>query len=242
MMPDLSSLTGNGSLLLIEGLLEKFTPLEKLAEVLNVNHLKSISLKEVREFFEFTDGRVLVKPFDFTIKDIQMEVGGMHGFDQTLDYVINLKVPRSYMGSKGNQLVDNLISKAANRGIPVKVSDVVFLNARMTGTLTNPSIKVELKEMAGSLAEEVKNQAKDFAKAKIDSTKQAVKDTLQAVKKQVVKEAQNKLKEKLFGKDTSAVKDTTAPGPKKRAETATKDIIEGLFKKKKRPVDSTKNE
>ena len=242
MMPDLSTLTGNGSLLLIEGLLEKFKPLEKLAEVLNVNELRRISLREVREFFEFTDGRVLVKPFDFTVKDIEMQVGGMHGFDQTLDYVINLKVPRSYMGAKGNQLVDNLITKAANRGLPVKVSDYVFLNARMTGTLTDPSIKVELKEMAGSLAEEIKNQAKDFAKAKIDSTKQAVRDTLQAVKKQVVKEAQNKLKEKLFGKDTTSVIDSTSPGPKKRTETATKDIIEGLFKKKKKAVDSTKKD
>ena len=142
------------------------------------------------------------------------------------------------MGSKGNALVDNLFQKAAGRGLPIKMSETVNLNVRMTGTLNNPDIKVELKEMAGSLAEDIKNQAKDIVKAKIDSTRQAVKDTLQAVKKQVVKEAENKLKEKLFGKDSTVLRDTTAKSPGKRAESATKDIIEGLFRKKKKSTDT----
>ena len=238
MMPDLGSLAGNGSLLLVEGLLEKFKPLEKLGEVLQVDRLKTLYLREVRQFFEFADGKVFIKPFEVTIKDIGMEIGGMHGFDQSLDYIINMKLPRSLMGSKGNALVDNLFQKAAGRGLPIKMSETVNLNVRMTGTLSNPDIKVELKEMAGSLAEDIKNQAKDIVKAKIDSTRQAVKDTLQAVKKQVVKEAENKLKEKLFGKDSTVLRDTTAKSPGKRAESATKDIIEGLFRKKKKSTDT----
>ena len=238
MMPDLASLSGNGSLLLVEGLLEKFKPLEKLGEILQVDRLKTLYLREVKQFFEFADGKVFIKPFDVDVKDIVMEIGGMHGFDQSLDYIINLKLPRSLMGNKGNELVNNLFQKAANRGVPLKLSETVNLNVRMTGTLRNPDIKVELKEMAGSLAEDIKNQAKEIAKAKIDSTKQAVKDTLEAVKKQVIKETENKLKEKLFGKDSSVVRDSSAKSPGKRAESATKDIIEGLFKKKKKTTDT----
>ncbi len=238
MMPDLGSLSGNGSLLLIEGLLEKFKPLEKLGEILQVDRLKTLYLREVKQFFEFAEGKVFIKPFDVRVKDIDMEIGGMHGFDQSLDYIINLKLPRSLMGNKGNELVNNLFQKAANRGVPLKLSETVNLNVRMTGTLRNPDIKVELKEMAGSLAEDIKNQAKEIVKAKIDSTKQAVKDTLASVKKQVIKETENKLKEKLFGKDSSVVRDTSAKSPTKRAESATKDIIEGLFKKKKKSTDT----
>ncbi len=238
MMPDLGSLAGNGSLLLVEGLLEKFKPLEKLGEILQVDRLKTLYLRDVKQFFEFADGKVFIKPFDVTVKDIVMEIGGMHGFDQSLDYIINLKLPRSLMGNKGNELVNNLFQKAANRGVPLKLSETVNLNVRMTGTLRNPDIKVELKEMAGSLAEDIKNQAKEIAKAKIDSTKQAVKDTLEAVKKQVIKETENKLKEKLFGKDSTVTRDSSAKSPTKRAESATKDIIEGLFKKKKKTTDT----
>ncbi|HUR11898.1 MAG TPA: AsmA-like C-terminal region-containing protein [Flavitalea sp.] len=241
MMPDLKTLTGNGNLFLVEGLLEKFKPLEKLAEALNVDRLKQVSLREVRQIFEFTDGKVFVKPFTVKLKDIDMEIGGMHGFDQTLDYIINLKLPRSLMGSKGNDLVNSLFQKAASRGVPLKLSEIVNLNVRMTGTLNDPSIKVELKEMAGNLADDIKNQAKEIVKAKIDSTKQAVKDTLQSVKKQVVKDAEDRLKKEIFGKkDTTTVRDSTASTPKKKVESATRDIIDGLFKKKKKSTDTLK--
>jgi hypothetical protein len=91
MMPDLTTLTGEGNLFLIEGLLEKFKPLEKLAEKLNVDALRNISLREVREQFEFSAGKVFVKPFKMKVKDIEMEIGGMHGFDQSMDYTIHLK-------------------------------------------------------------------------------------------------------------------------------------------------------
>ena len=58
LMPDWQSLTGNGNLFLIEGLLEKFKPLEQLAAKINVEELKQVSLREVRQYFEFTNGKV----------------------------------------------------------------------------------------------------------------------------------------------------------------------------------------
>ena len=41
----------------------------------------------------------------------------------------------------------------------------------MGGTITNPVLKTDFKQAAGSLADDLKQQATDFAKAKIDSTK-----------------------------------------------------------------------
>src|SRR5205085_11466808 len=52
MLPDLATLSGEGNIFLIEGLLEKFKPLEKLAERLHVDELKNITLREVREQFQ----------------------------------------------------------------------------------------------------------------------------------------------------------------------------------------------
>ena len=43
----------------------------------------------------------MVKPFKVKVSSIDMEIGGMHGFDQSLDYIINMKVPRALMGDKG---------------------------------------------------------------------------------------------------------------------------------------------
>ena len=242
MMPDLSSLTGNGNLLLLEGFLKKFAPVEKLAGLLNIKELESFSLKDVKNYIEFANGKVAVKPFKVKVSSIEMEIGGMHGFDQSIDYIINMKVPRALMGDKGNSFVNNLVSQVNSKGVPVKLGDFVNLKVNMGGTLTNPILKTDLKQAAGSLADDLKQQATDFAKAKIDSTKKAVttavKDTIASLKKQAVQTAGDELKKQLFGKDTT----NGATNGKKNIEQSAKGLLQNLspFKKKK-PADSTQH-
>ena len=238
MMPDLKTLSGEGNIFLIEGLLEKFKPLEKLAEKLNVDALRNISLKEVREQFEFSAGKVFVKPFKMKVKDIEMEIGGMHGFDQSMDYTIHLKIPRAMIGTKGNQLVNDLAAKVSSQGIPVKLGETINLNVKMLGTLTDPDIQFNLKESTTDLADDLKEQAKDFAQAKIDSSKKAVKDTVESVKKELVKQAGEKLKEQLFSKKDTTGADTLktkSVKPEDKIKESGKGLIENLnpFKKKK---------
>ena len=242
MMPDLMSLTGNGNLLLIEGFLKKFAPVEKLASTLNVKELESFSLKDVKNYIEFANGKVMVKPFKVKVKDIDMEIGGMHGFDQSMDYLINMKVPRALMGDKGNAYVNNLVSQVNNKGVPLKLGDFINLKVNMGGSISNPVLKTDLKQAGSSLANDLKQQAADFAKAKIDSTKKAVtiavKDTIASLKKQAVQTAGDEIKKQLFGKgDTS--KAITSDGKKNIGESA-KGLLQNLgsFGKKKKPQDT----
>ena len=100
MMPLLNSLTGKGNLLLLEGVLEKFAPLEKIAAVLDVDRLKSISIKDIKNYIEFANGKVLVKPFTVKIKDIEMEISGFHGLDQSMDYAVKMKLPKGCDGKQ----------------------------------------------------------------------------------------------------------------------------------------------
>lgn len=149
------------------------------------------------------------------------------------------------MGSKGNQLVDNLISQVSNKGVPVKVGETVNLNVKMLGTISNPDIRFNLKETATNLAEDLKLQAKDFAQAKIDSSKKAVNDTLQSLKKEAeamkneaVKQATDKLKEQLFSSRDTTTADSTklnAAKPVDRLKESGKGLLKELdpFKKKK---------
>ncbi|MBL7739476.1 MAG: hypothetical protein JNK14_09670 [Chitinophagaceae bacterium] len=238
MMPDLSTLSGKGNLLLIEGVLKKFAPLEKIASTLQIEELKSVTIKDIKNYIEFANGKVLVKPFTVKVKDIEMQIGGMHGLDQSIDYAIQMKVPRKYMGTQGNTLLNNLAASASNKGIPVKLGDVVDLNIKMGGSLANPSIKTELKEVAGDAIKEMQQQAVDFAKAKADTIKQTVKDTLAAVKNQVVKDLKEEAMNKLLGNKDSA-KTTNLDSTKKKAEQTIKGTIKDLFNKKKKPASDT---
>ncbi len=245
MMPDLSSLTGNGNLLLIEGFLSKFKPLEQLAQTLDIKELDKISIRDVKNYIEFTDGKVMVKPFKVKVKDIEMEIGGFHGFDQSMDYTINMKVPRSLMGEKGNSYINNLVSQVNNKGVPVKLGDLIPIQVKMGGSIRNPTIRTDLKQTASSLADDMKKQVVDFAKAKVDSTRvavtTAVKDSLESAKKQVIKTAEDELKKQLLGKKDSTGTQTPADTKKKLEETG-KGLIKNILGKKKKDTTQGGNQ
>jgi AsmA-like C-terminal region/AsmA family len=237
---DMSTISGNGNLFLIEGFLSKFAPLDKIASVLNVKELQSISLKDIKTFFEFSNGKLLVKPFTVKIKNIEMEIGGLQGigFDEGINYAINMKLPRALMGTQGNQFVDNLFKSANAKGVPLKLGETVNLKMAMGGTLKNPTLKVDLKQSGEKLADQMKEQVKDFAQAKIDSAKKAAQDTLTSIKKQLQNAALEELRKKMQNKkDTVAVKDST---PVKNDGNKTKESVKGLFDNllKKKPKDT----
>lgn len=238
MMPKLNSLSGNGNMLLLQGVLKKFTPLEKLAAVLQIDRLKSISVKDIKNYIEFANGKVMVKPFTIKIDDIEMEIGGFHGFDNSIDYAIQMKLPRRLMGVQGNNLINNLAADAFKKGIPLNLSEIITLHIKLTGSISDPVIGINLKEIAGDAIKQLEDQAKEFIKAKIDSSKQKVKDSIQAVKDQVTEKAKDKLLEQLFGKDSTdqnKPRDTT----KKIPESGIKKIIKDILNKPKQPVKDT---
>jgi len=85
------------------------------------------------------------------------------------------------------------------------------------------------------LKAQLKQQVSDFAKAKIDSTKQAITsaviDTIASIKKQAIASAKNELLKQLSGnKNTGA--DSNKPAVK--PQDAVKGLINNLFKKKTR--------
>jgi len=237
---DMNSLSGNGNLFLIEGFLSKFAPLDKIASVLNVKELQSISLKDVKTFFEFSNGKMLIKPFTVKIKNIEMEIGGLQGigFDEGMNYAINIKLPRALMGTQGNQFVDNLAKAVNAKGIPLKPGETVNLKMAMGGTIKSPTLKVDLKQSGETLADQMQQQVKDFVQARVDSAKKAATDTLNAIKKQLGNAALEELRKRMLNnKDTAAVKDST---PVKNSGEKTKESVKGLLDNllKKKPKDT----
>ncbi len=238
MMPDFTTLSGKGDVLLLNGFLKKFAPVEKLAQTLNISDLDGFALKDIKTYFDFANGKVLVKPFQVKVKGIGMEIGGMHGLDQSIDYVIGMKVPRSMMGAQGNALVNNLAQQASSKGIPVKLSDTLNLNVKMEGTITNPIIKTDLNATTSSVADEMKQQAVDFVKSTVDTTKKTITDSANAVKNQAVKDIKEEITKQLLGgqKDSTSATEKPLDNTKKNAEKTVKNTLNNLLKKK----DTTK--
>ncbi len=105
----------------------------------------------------------------------------------------------------------------------------------MLGNLNNPDIQLDARETGKGITESLQEQAKEFAQQKADSIKTVITDTLQAVKKQLVNEATEKLKEELL-KKTDTTKSPVNDLKKDAAEKA-KGVLKNVLQKK----DSTKN-
>ena len=94
--------------------------------------------------------------------------------------------------------------------------------------------------MVNRWLQQMQEQVKEFAQAKIDSAKTAAKDTLNAIKKQLGDAAKEELSKKLFGtKDTIALADSTSTpkNPTQKTKESVKGLLNTLMKKK--PKDST---
>ncbi|NSL88121.1 AsmA-like C-terminal region-containing protein [Chitinophaga sp. Mgbs1] len=238
MSPELSTLTGDGNLLLIQGFLKQFAPVDQLASTLNVAQLKDFSLRDIKNYFAFENGRVKVNPFKVVVNGVSMNIAGSHGFDQSLDYTLQLALPRSLMGSAGNNLVNNLASQAQSKGIPVNIGDSVHLQVLMAGNILKPSLKTDLRNSANNL----KNQATELVKNKIDTVKNTVRDSVNQIKNNAVNALKNELKNQLSGK-----KDSTPSNGKplenvgKQAGESVKNTLNSLFGKKKPAADTTKH-
>ena len=114
---------------------------------------------------------------------------------------------------------------------------MVNLNMNLGGFIKNPILKTNLQQSAGNMADQLKQQAMDFAKAKVDSTKQAitsaVKDTVNAIKKQAISNAKEELTKRLLGgKDTAQSKPDSSQAVKPKPQEQVKGLINNLFKKK----------
>jgi hypothetical protein len=246
--PDMNTLSGKGNLCIVDGICKKFAPVEKIAETLHVNQLNGMSLKDVKFSFQFANDKVLVQPFKMKIANIDMELGGMHGFDQSIDYVIAMKIPRSMMGAETNGLVNNFVKQVNSKGVPVKVSDFINIKIDMVGTVTNPQIKTSPNEAGTDLQADAKQQAAVFAKQATDSVKTATsaitneaKDSAVVIKNQAVKDVQKDLVKSISNqKDSAGNSGLTMENTQKNAEKTLKNTFDNLFGKKKTANNSTK--
>src|SRR6185437_6512693 len=97
------------------------------------------------------------------------------------------------------------------------------------GSITNPVIKTDLKEAAGTVADDMKQQAVNFAKNKIDSVKTTINDSVSAIKNQLVKDLKEDLTKQLLGgkKDSASSSEKPLENTKQNAEKAIKNTLNG---------------
>ncbi|MDI1257103.1 MAG: AsmA-like C-terminal region-containing protein [Flavobacterium sp.] len=215
MTPDLKSMTGDlfGQLLSTTVNASNSELLTSLTNNLKFIDLKKINLNDLKTQLTFKDGKVNVKPFDIKYQDIKVNVGGSHGFDQTMNYNVKLDVPVKYLGTEANALIAKLSPADAAK------LDNIPINAILTGNFKNPKVTTDMKQATTTLVNNLVKQQKD----------------------KLIKQGTSALGNLIGGskKDTTKAA-TTAPVTKEDVKTKANDLINGLFNKKKKKEEPKK--
>ena len=165
MMPVYSSINGKGLLSSNNLMVQGMKVLDKMSEVLKIKELALQKINNLNMQFEFVNGRVLVKPFITKFSGINTTIEGSSGFDQTIDYKINMKVPREKLGSKANEVAEGLLGKLKGKGMKIGDLPVVLpVNFKITGMFTSPKIETDLKLQASSMVTDIKDKVVDTVK------------------------------------------------------------------------------
>ena len=151
MTPNLKTLTGDlvGQLLSTTVNEKNSTLLTALSSNVKFLDVSKLNLNDIKAALSFKDGKVAVKPIDLTYQDINITVGGTHGFDQTMNYDVQFDVPAKYLGTE----VTNLLSKLTPAD--QQKLERVPITANLTGNFTNPNIKTDLKQATTNLATQI---------------------------------------------------------------------------------------
>ncbi|MGA9638488.1 AsmA-like C-terminal region-containing protein [Flavobacterium sp.] len=223
MSPDLKSLTGDlvGQLLSTTVNSKNSTLLTALTSNIKFLDLSKINLNDLKAALTFENGKVNVKPFDIKYQDIKATIGGSHGFDQNMNYNLKFDVPAKYLGTEANALIAKLTPTDANK------LESIPINAVMTGNFSNPKISTDMKTAVTNLTNQLVQQQKEKLISKGTS---ALTDLLN--------------KNKKTGDTTKITAPVTKEEVKEKAKEEVKtkatDLLNGLFGKKKKPVDETK--
>lgn len=213
--PDLTTLTGDllGQLLSTTVNSSNSTLLTALGSNLKFIDVSKINLNDLKAAITFKDGKVNVKPFDIKYKEIKATVGGTHGFDQSMNYNLKFDVPAKYLGSEANALIAKLSAADAAK------LESFPINAVLVGNFTNPKITTDINSAVTKLTTQLVNQQKD----------RLVKQGTSALTDYINK-----------NKKPSDTTKAATPATKEEVKAKATELLNGLFNKKSKAVDTIK--
>ncbi len=220
LMPDLNTLGGNALAELLDHKIdpEKSKVMNLLGSKLKFFDLKKLNLKHLKANLSFSDGKVNLKPINLKYRDININLGGSHGFNQQINYDVKFDVPAKYLGKEATGLLTKLDKSNQNMTIPV--------TANLTGDFSKPVVKTDMKSAITNLTNQLVEQQKTRLKNK----------AVDQIKKQINNKQVNNVLDGVLGKseegknDKKPVKKRVEDQVKKKAKKELNKVLGGLFK------------
>lgn len=224
MMPVYSTMNGGGTLSTSKIIINDLNSLTQIAEALNLIKFKKLELDELLVHFQFVNGKMEVKPTKFNYQNIEGEIEGWTGFDQSIGYDLNIKVPREEFGSDANKVLDGLLATANSYGANFSMPNIIPINIYIGGTLSDPIIKTKLhktnsttviEEASEKIKEEIEKKKDELGKEAAEKAQKIIDDADKQAK-YLIKEAEKQAK--IIRDNASEAKKTLIAETDKQAE------------------------
>ncbi len=189
MTPLFDALNGKGSIETSRLVLQDFPAMERLADAVKIPQLSNPTLEAIRSLIEIRDGRLHVSPFDVRMGALRMNIAGSNGIDQSLQYAVQLQIPRALLGAEANRAVASLVAQTGRAGIDLEAAETVALGIHLAGTVTNPSVRADAGSVATSVREGVEQAAREEVARKVADVEQRVDEAAEAARRQAQAEA-----------------------------------------------------
>ncbi len=155
MTPIVETMNGGGTLSTSSVVVDGFPAMKKLDEALKMNKFSKVTFQDIKAMsFQIVNGAVTTEPFDFTVGKAAGKMGGTTKVDQTINYVMDISIPRTEFGP-ANAALNGMVSGVQAKGIPFTLGDMVNVQALFTNTVTDPKVSVNLKEAGVNLQDQV---------------------------------------------------------------------------------------
>ncbi|MBI9037206.1 MAG: AsmA family protein [Bacteroidales bacterium] len=266
MMPVYSTMTGDGNFKSSKIVIDGSNSLNKIAEALKMDKFKNITIDKTDLSFEFVDGKLIVKPFDFKIDKINANLAGWTSFEQNIDYLLKLKIPRNELGNNANNVLNNLVSEANKKGANFSLGNNIDVNLKIKGTVRSPNItpalsqesstiddlkkkaaeelkkkKEELKKLAKKEADKIlkqaNQQADEILKAAQDQSDKIMKEATQAANKAKTEASKQADKLKAEGKKNGFIAEIAAKKAAEKLNEQAKKTAQGFINEAKKQTD-----
>ncbi len=168
MSPDLGTLSATGEIRSENIRIQNIKAFEAMAEALGNDKLRTIEAKDVAIRFAIRDGRISTAPFDLKIGDVNVNLSGSTGLDQTIDYQAKVGIPGS--GVLQNVAVNiggTFSSPKITLGVKEAVQEAVtnVVNEQIQKLTGNESLSEEVAKQAENLRQEARNAGQKLVEA-----------------------------------------------------------------------------
>ncbi|WP_266203605.1 AsmA family protein [Pontibacter kalidii] len=237
MVPVFQTLDGKGVIKVLRAAVRDVPVVEKISNLTNLQELQSFVIENKMIDAQIVDGKLVVKPFNLSIGDINMSVGGSTAASGNMDFTTALNVPTGKVGQQLGSRLAGILGENQN----LVNTERVTLNLSVGGTFKDPKVALaggSVKEKAADVVESVVQEKLNVVKQQADARKQQLQDSVNAEVDRRKQELERKAQEELQKKRQEA---------EQQIQKQATDKVGGFLKqitkpKTTTPPDTTKNQ